>query len=100
MPKVKIDAVIDAVRYDPGGRIEAVRLYDRRGPVWSDQMLVGRGELVERLEKGNRLVAGRRQSLLGGVFETGAAVWLEGGRVVTSGDTPAGKDSLAGVPVF
>jgi hypothetical protein len=103
MPKTKFDGVIEAVRYTPGGKIEFVRLYERRGAAWSDHVLVGRQELVERIKKGKRFVTGRRQPSLGGVFETETAVRLagEGGSpVVVSEGASDGKDSLANVPVF
>jgi hypothetical protein len=99
MASSKINAVIEAVRYEPGGRIQMVRLYERRGPVWSDHLLLDRKALVERLEGGKQLAIGQRKPLLGAVFETGDILRLDGRNIVT-GNEPTGQDSLRGVPVF
>ncbi len=74
MARMKIDGVIEAVRYTPGGLISIVRTYERRGAVWSDHVLLGRQELVARLRNGKRFVTGERKEYLGSVFETGATV--------------------------
>jgi hypothetical protein len=99
MARLKLDGVIEAVRYQPGGKIGIVRAYERRGLVWSDRVLLERKELVERLEAGKRFMTGARQQYLGAVFETDQAVRLAQGSVVTDGQA-AGQDSLDGVPIF
>ncbi len=94
----KFDGVIEAVRYAPDGKIEFVRAYERRGPAFSDHVLIGRAELVERLRKGNRFVTGRRKLNLGGMFEIQASVMLIGDFISTQ---PGGdRDLLDAVPVF
>ena len=99
MPQKKIDGVIEAVRYSPDGLINVVRTYVRHGLVWSDHVLLGRSELVERLNNGKHYVIGGRKANLGSVFDTGTAVRINGGHVVTEGQ-PATHDLLSGVSVF
>ncbi len=112
----KLDGVIEAVRYAPDGRIAMVRAYERRGPAWSDLVLLERAELVRRLGSGKRFALGRRIPRMGGTFETGAAVRLAGakdGPLVLAGTAPAdgrapedggapanGRDALDGAPLF
>ena len=99
MARVKIDGVIEAVRYTPAGTISQVRTYQRHGAVWSDHVLLGRTELVEQLGKGKRFVTGTRKDFLGGVFETGPAVrWIDQ-HIVTEGQSNQ-RDMLAGVSLF
>jgi len=95
----KFDGVVEAVRYHPDGRVAVVSAYERRGAVWSDHVLLERGELIERLKQGKRFVTGRRQEYLGGVFETGPDVRLEQGNLVTDGQSGK-RDQLTGVPIF
>jgi hypothetical protein len=99
MARLKVDGIIEAVRYTPNGRINVVRAYERHGAVWSDHVLLDRKELVERLNKGRRFMTGQRKPYLGSRFETGVAVRNFGDHVVTEGFTSA-RDQLAGVPVF
>jgi hypothetical protein len=99
MAQKKIDGVIEAVRYTPGGSISVVRTYQRRGAVWSDRILLGRPELVEQLKSGKIFVTGARKEFLGGVFKTGSTVRYIDQYIVTEGQT-ALRDLLAGVSVF
>jgi hypothetical protein len=99
MARIKIDGVIEAVRYTPGGSISMVRTYERRGVVWSDHILLGRTELVERLRHGLRFVTGERKKYLGSLFETGSAIRYVDEHIITDGQ-PAVRDLLAGVSIF
>jgi hypothetical protein len=99
MARIKIDGVIEAVRYTPGGMISLVRTYERRGVVWSDRILLERSELIARLTNGKHFVIGRRKASLGSVFETGEAVHLVDQHVI-SGGQPVARDLLAGVSIF
>ena len=99
MARAKIDGVIEAVRYTLGGKIALVRLYERRGLVWSDRILLERKGLLDRLTKRERFVIGERKNYLGSVFETGVAVRVAGEHIITQGQKADG-DLLAGVPVF
>ena len=97
----KFDGVIEAVRYK-GGKIEVVRAYERRGPSFSDHVLLDRKTLIERMEQGRRFVTGQRKELLGSTFDIGKAVGLEGqdGKQVVTTRPQTEQDLLEGVPAF
>lgn len=99
MPSKKMDGIITAVRYAPDGKISLVRVYERRGAVWSDNLLLRRAELAERLAKGRKFFTGQRQTYLGGRFEARQPVRLENDRLI-AGDSPNGRDLLNGAPIF
>jgi hypothetical protein len=99
MARIKIDGVIEAVRYTPGGLISMVRLYRRYGAVWSDRILFDRTELVEQLKSGKCFVTGARKEYLGGVFRIGSTVRCIDDHVITEGQA-ALRDLLAGVSLF
>jgi len=100
MSPKKIDAVIEAVRYDPAGKIQWVRAYERRGSAWSDRLLLDRKQLLERLGQGKRFVTGQREELMGGTFKTNRAVQAIGepGRQVLATRPDADRDLLEDVP--
>jgi hypothetical protein len=99
MAGVKVHAVIEAVRYSPQGQIDLVRLYERRGATFSDSFLVGRDELLRRLESGRVIATGQRQAYQGSSFDIGGRVFQRGGQVVT-GEGETGRDRLENVPLF
>jgi len=99
MARIKIDGVIEAVRYTPAGMINVVRTYERRGVVWSDHVILGRAELVARMTGGKKFVTGLRKEFLGSVFETTSAVHFAGEHIV-SGQQSAARDMLVGVSIF
>jgi hypothetical protein len=99
MTSRKVDGIIEAVRYSPGGRITFVRAYERHGVVWSDHILLERQELSERLKRGKRFVIGERKTYLGSMFNTGTVVLQVRDLIVTEGQAGA-RDLLNGVPVF
>jgi len=94
----KFDGVVEAVRYAPGGKILLVRAYERRGPTFSDQVLISREALLARLESGAQFVTGQRQPFLASTFETGARLRLVGGFITTA--LNASRDTLESVPEF
>jgi hypothetical protein len=97
----KFDVVIEAVRYKEG-KIEVVRGYERRGPTFSDYVLLDRKAVLERLKEGKRLVTGQRQQYLGSTFQVGKSVKLVGqdGKQVVTTRTESDYDELEGVPAF
>ena len=99
MTSRKVDGIIEAVRYTPGGKIAVVRVYERHGVVWSDHILIGRQELSERLRDGKRFVIGERKTYLGSMFNTGDTVCQLQDFIVTEGQAGA-RDFLNGVPIF
>ena len=104
MARNKIDGVIEAVRYTPGGMISVVRTYERRGAVWSDHIIIDRPELAARLAKGLHFVIGLRKEFVGSVFDTGSEVHLVGEHIVSgalsAGAQSAAHDLLVGVSIF
>jgi len=108
MARVKYDGVIEAVRYAPPGRIAVVRAYERRGPTFSDRVLISREELVRRLQAGKRFVFGERQPQLASTFTVASAIFLvekDGQKYLATAGAPAASsdaacDSLVGVPLF
>ncbi|MDH5506572.1 MAG: hypothetical protein OEZ02_05070 [Anaerolineae bacterium] len=98
----KYDGVVEAVHYTPQGQIAWVRAYERRGPTWSDHVLIDRQTLVDRLQSGKRFYAGKRLEFQASEFDLGAPLKLlgskQGSHIITNGST-ANKDDLSGVPV-
>lgn len=97
----KSDFVIEAVRYK-NGKIDVVRGYERRGPTYTDRILLDRKALLERLKEGKLVMTGRRREFLASTFEIGQPVKLvelDGKQVVTT-LAQAEHDELEGVPVF
>ncbi|RMF48676.1 MAG: hypothetical protein D6755_03390 [Anaerolineae bacterium] len=100
--KPAFDGVIEAVRYTPEGRIAWVRAHERRGPAFSDHIILSREALIARLRDGKKFVTGKRVLYMGDTFETGAALTLvENGneiRITTEGNGEGEK--LPGVPAI
>jgi hypothetical protein len=99
MAGLKVNAVIEAVRYSPQGRIELVRLYERRGATFSDSFLAGREELLRRLQRGQVIATGRRLAYQGSSFDIGTRVHQHSGQV-TTGEDGTSRDLLENVPLF
>jgi hypothetical protein len=98
MASAKFNLLIEAVRYGPNGSINLVRVYERRGPAFSDLFLLPRQALLERMNNGATVVTGRRKEYLGGMFEVEKDVKLTGEFISTQ--PHARRDTLDGVPVF
>ena len=103
MANLKLDVIIEAVRFAPGGQIECVRGYERRGPVFSDRIILSRDELVRRLESGKKIALGERIAYQGATFKTGAELELvkENGSVfINAGGSRVTRDELKSVLLF
>ena len=99
----KFDGVIEAVRYLSNGQLDLVRVYERRGPAFSDHVLLDRQTLIQRLKKGKRFIVGERLVHLAGTFKPGARVKLAGPadhEFVVTGAVANGRDDLENVPWF
>ena len=97
----KYDFVIEAVRYK-NGKIDVVRGYQRRGPTFTDRILLDRKALLEHLKDGQHVVTGQRKEFLASTFDIGKPVQVveqDGTQVVTT-LSQAEHDELEGVPVF
>jgi hypothetical protein len=97
MAKEKIDGVVEAVHYTPEGQVDWVRVYERRGPTFSDRVLLDRSSLIKRLKDRKRFVIGQRKTLWASTFETTSALQLvrkSGREIIVSGESTADRDSL------
>lgn len=104
MGNQKLDGFVEAVRYGKDGEITAVRMFERRGPTYSDWKIISRDELVRRLQKGQRIAGGERKPNLASTFQVRFPVRLAGEKgqekLITTQETPPQHDRLEGVPVF
>lgn len=99
----KMDGIVEAVQYSPQGLIVRVRMYERRGPAFSDHILLSRSELLQRLKDHKNIVTGQRQPALGGTFTTGPALTLidtPAGAFITTSSGAQNRDHLESVPLF
>jgi hypothetical protein len=103
MANKKYDGVIEAVHYTSAGRVDWVRVYLRRGPAWSDWVILKRQELVDEMKSGKRMVIGKRVEFMAGTFDLASPVKLAGtpGQefLVTSSMT-TDCDLLEGAPLL
>lgn len=104
MPHKKYDGVIEVVRYTPEGKIETVRLYERRGPTFSDLVLLNRAELLLWMRAGKKFAVGVRKEYLAGTFDIKNDVHLVGSRsqeaIVAGNSKTTERDDLQGAPLF
>jgi hypothetical protein len=103
MAPKKFDGLVEVVRYLPSGLIDRVRVYERRGPTYTDLMLLNRAEFLDRLKDGKKFVTGRRVPMLSSTFEVDGPVKLvktSGGEFITAGDAGDSRDDLKGTPLF
>jgi hypothetical protein len=102
--KVKYDGVVDAAHYNPDGTIEWVRAYERRGPTFSDYVLIPRKALIEKIKSGKVFMAGQRVVGLASTFEVTSQVRVtnhQGKEVLVSGNADtAESDHLENVPII
>ena len=98
----KLDGVIEAAHFNPDGKLAWVRAYERRGPTWSDVVLLDREALVQRLRLGKRFYVGSRREFWASEFDLTLPVRLvENYRsaVLVTGRGGSQADRLAGIPV-
>lgn len=99
----KYDGVIEAVHYNPEGQIEWVRAYLRRGPTFSDVVLVERQTLIEFIKAGKKFFTGKRVPQMASTFEVASPVKVvekDGRELIITGEKQAGQDCLEGVPII
>jgi hypothetical protein len=103
MAKVKFDGVVEAVHYTPEGQVAWVRVYERRGPTFSDRVILDRSSLIQRLKARKRFVIGRRKAQWASTFDTMASLQLihkNGRELIVSGQSSAEHDALDGAPLI
>ncbi len=99
----KIDGLVEAARYSPDGKLILVRMFERRGSVFSDRLLVSRDDLIQRLKAGRRITTGSRREFWGATFEPGHPLRLvgqKGRQFIATEGSPAGRDDLRDTPIF
>jgi len=97
-----LDGVIEAAHFNPDGKLAWVRAYERRGPTWSDVVLLDREALVQRLKQRKRFYVGSRREFWASEFDVTLPVRLvENYRstVLVTGRGRAQQDRLDGIPV-
>ena len=97
----KFDGVIEAVHYK-NGQIVNVRAFERRGATFSDQVLIDRKELLERLKNGKQFVVGARKKFWASTFDEGKTVQVvtRAGKEFIATRAEAEQDELEAAPVF
>src|SRR5512145_2181491 len=99
----KYDGVIEAIHYAPDGQIAWVRAYERRGPTFSDSVLIDRSRLIEKLEQGKRFMLGKRIENMAGSFDVSVPIRLvhqKGNVFLASDRLQHTSDSIEGVPLI
>ncbi len=103
MAKINYDGVVEAAHFKPDGQLDWVRVYERRGAIFSDRIVLSRDAFARQLKAGKRYMVGERILNLGGVFTVSQPVRLftqDGKQVIVAGDSQASKDELNGVPIL
>jgi hypothetical protein len=103
MAKPKFDFVVEAVHYTEDGRIAWVRGFERRGPTFSDRVIVERDNLVMRLKGGERVIIGQRVPQMAGTFELGEKIQIDhvfGEDYLIAGGHAVNGDYLQDVPII
>jgi hypothetical protein len=103
MEKTMVDGVIEAVHYNKSGQVEWVRAYERRGPAFSDIVLLDRETLIKQLKAGKKIYIGQRIIYMGSKFEVSHPVRIvETGEkdILAAGDIASEHDCLEGAPVI
>ena len=96
MASIKFDVLIEAVRFAADGKIDLVRAFERRGASFSDNILINRADLINRMKNGQKIMTGSRKEFLGSTFDTGKFVQLKGEIITTN--PSSNKDLLESVP--
>ena len=78
MTQTKFDYLVEAIHYSPTGELEKIRLYERRGPSYSDRIIINRDELIQYLIAGKKVAAGNRVSFLASTFTQTGVIQISG----------------------
>jgi hypothetical protein len=103
MARINYDGVLEAAHFKSDGQLDWVRVYERRGSVFSDRILLRRTEFIDQLKTGKRYVVGERIPYLGAKFNVSQPVHLvkiNGSQVIAVGSSQPDADDLSGVPVL
>ena len=98
--KKEVDLVLVSARYKPAGRmLMFARGFARRGQVWMDIKLYDRPSILEALEQGKTVVAGRSSGLVGD-FEILSTVHLSRGEHLRTGKKSEYSGDDLGLPIL
>ena len=98
--KTGVDLVLVSARYKPAGRMLLfARGFARRGQVWTDIKLYDRPSILEALEQGKHVVAGRSSGLVGD-FEILSPVHLSRGEHLRTGMKSEHSGDDLGLPIL
>jgi len=105
MPKSKIDGVIQAVHYGPDGQLVWARAYLRRGPTYSDRVMLDRQTLIVNLKSGKRYFIGEPIPQMASTFniiekDPLRLVEKNGKQFLVIGSQDTNGDHLERVPVI
>jgi len=103
MADKKFDGVVEAVHYGPDGKIDWVRAYLRRGPAWSDRVIIRRQELINEIKAGKTLVIGKRIDFMGGTFDVCDPIQVKGSdgqEVLVTSNSSQNGDHLEGAGII
>jgi hypothetical protein len=103
MARIKYDGVLETAHFKIDGQLDWVRVYQRRGAVFSDRILLSRAAFIDQLKTGKRYVVGERILNMGGKFTVNQPVQLQerdGKQVIAVGTAQPAADDLTGVPII
>ena len=103
MAKIKYDGVLETAHFKADGQLDWVRVYERRGAIFTDRIMLSRAAFIDQLKTGKRYVVGERILYLGGKFTVSQPVHLleqDGKQVITVGSARSSADDLTGVPII
>jgi hypothetical protein len=103
MARIKYDGVLETAHFKADGQLDWVRVYQRRGAVFSDRVVLSRESFIEQLKKGMRYVVGERIPRMGAKFTVSQSVQLQerdGKQVIALGAARPAADDLTGVPIL
>ena len=106
MAQAKYDGVLEAAHFKTDGKLEWVRVYERRYSVFTDRIMLSREAFIQQLKAGKHYVVGQRILNLGGQFNVTQPVHLisrDGKQIIVVGDTQAVRtvqDELSGVAIL
>jgi hypothetical protein len=95
----KPNAIITAVHYAPDGKIDTVRVFQRRGATYSDRIHMKRDSFVEFLKKHKNVFVGQRQEFMASTFNLGKEIKFLDPDIITT-DASSRQDTLDNVPIF
>jgi hypothetical protein len=101
MNQSRIDLVVEAVHLTPAGQVDFVRLYERRGPAYSDRLIYNRGQLLAALRARKKVVTGVRVKGQASSFHLKDEIHLQesnGQTFLSTDPTATSGDLLVNVP--